>query len=103
MAAAEGLQGLLSRETVAFLPDFFEAFWGIKVHVMVRFGMWDELRAEPKPDIGSRFMTGIWHYARGLAYTRKNETAKGALQFADLAEITVDESMTELEFPLAVS
>ena len=34
---------------------------------MVRFGLWEQILAEPKPMAGNLFMTGVWHYARGLA------------------------------------
>ena len=69
LAAAEDLQQLLPRETVAFLPDLFEAFWGIKVHVMVRFGMWTELLAEPMPEDATlfSFTTALLRYGRTVA------------------------------------
>jgi len=46
----------------------YETFLSQPMFVMVRFGMWDAMLAEPKPDIESQFMTGIWHYGRALAY-----------------------------------
>jgi hypothetical protein len=50
--------------------------------VMVRFGMWDAIKAEPRPDTASQFMTGIWHYGRALAniYTDRPEQAQEELQ-----------------------
>jgi tetratricopeptide (TPR) repeat protein len=47
---------------------------------MVRFGMWDEVLAEPAPDIESHFMTGIWHYARALARLHGQSDAAAARQ-----------------------
>jgi tetratricopeptide (TPR) repeat protein len=67
--AADALQQLLPVETVAFLPDFFEAFWGIRLHVLVRFGMWREILDEPlpgDPELFS-FTTALQHYARTVA------------------------------------
>jgi tetratricopeptide (TPR) repeat protein len=46
----------------------YETFLSQPMFVMVRFGMWDRMLAEPQPSIESRFMTGIWHYGRALAY-----------------------------------
>lgn len=46
----------------------YETFLSQPMFVMVRFGMWEAMLAEPKPDVASRFMTGIWHYGRALAY-----------------------------------
>jgi len=54
---------------VAFLPDFFEAFWGIRLHVLIRFGMWQEILDEPFPDNAElfSFTTALQHYARTVA------------------------------------
>lgn len=52
----------------------YETFLSQPMFVMVRFGMWERMLAEPKPDIDSRFMTGIWHYGRALAYIHTNRS-----------------------------
>jgi tetratricopeptide (TPR) repeat protein len=69
LAAADALRQLLPVETVAFLPDFFEAFWGIRLHVLVRFGMWSEILEEPLPDDATlfSFTTALQRYARTVA------------------------------------
>ena len=69
LVAADELQSLLPARAVAFMPDLFEAFWGIKAHVMVRFGMWDEVLAEPLPEDASlfSFTTALLRYARTVA------------------------------------
>jgi tetratricopeptide (TPR) repeat protein len=107
-AAAEGQSDIAltaSRKLVAQISDeqvkeypFVEDFLPTPIFTLIRFGRWDDILGEPEPPPERRYEVGIWHYARGLAYTRKNETAKAALEFADLAEITVDDSMGELEF-----
>jgi tetratricopeptide (TPR) repeat protein len=60
----------------------YETFLSQPMFVMVRFGMWDAMMAEPKPDIASQFMTGIWHYGRALAYihTDRPKPARQELQ-----------------------
>ena len=50
LTAATRLQEVLPRETVAYLPELFEAFWGMRIHVMVRFGMWQALLDETVPE-----------------------------------------------------
>lgn len=69
LAAADALRELLPVETVAFMPDFFEAFWGIRLHVMIRFGMWQEILDEPLPDDAElfSFTTALQRYARTVA------------------------------------
>ena len=58
-----------------------------------RFGKWDAILSEPRPPEDSPFWTGVWHYARGLAFT-----AGGKLQEADreldrLRSISADKSL----------
>ena len=83
LAAAESLHQLLPKATVAFLPDLFEAFWGVKTHVMVRFGMWQEILDEPLPEDADlfSFTTALLRYARtvALANLDRGEAAEAEL------------------------
>jgi tetratricopeptide (TPR) repeat protein len=61
--------------------------------VLVRFGQWEQLLAEPKPDPKYPVLTAQWHHAHGmaLAATGKIEEAK-----ADLAAIQdIEQSIPE--------
>jgi tetratricopeptide (TPR) repeat protein len=77
-----------ARDTVEQLPPDFvdamaqyvEAFIGSPYHVMVRFGMWEEMLAEPLPPEQRVATRAMYHYAR-------------ALSFASLAR--VDEALAE--------
>ena len=40
------------------------------LRVMVRFGLWDEIIAEPAPPGDLPYAMGTWHYARGMALAR---------------------------------
>ncbi len=53
------------------MADLLEGFVPIRVHVMIRFGMWDELIAEPLPDDYELYAatTAFVHYGRGVAYS----------------------------------
>jgi tetratricopeptide (TPR) repeat protein len=66
-----------SRKIVAEIPHelaadrntwaLYETFLSQPLYTMVRFGLWNEVLAEPAPNVDSHFMRGIWHYARALA------------------------------------
>ena len=58
--------------------DFLDAFMATPLHVMVRFGRWDEILQEPEPANHLPMSRSIWHYARGIAYSAmgKVEEAK---------------------------
>jgi tetratricopeptide (TPR) repeat protein len=50
--------------------DWLEQFMGIRLHVMVRFGMWEELKQKDLPHDQQLYAgtTATAHYAKGIAY-----------------------------------
>ena len=84
LEAAEELQRLLPVETVAFMPDLFEAFWAMKLHVMVRFGMWEEILAEPLPEDEALFCftTALMRYGRTVALANLNRLEEAEAELA---------------------
>jgi tetratricopeptide (TPR) repeat protein len=54
----------------AFLANYLEAFYGMKAHVLVRFGKWQEILDEPLPDEPDLYCvtTAFWQYAKGIAH-----------------------------------
>ncbi len=81
----------------------YETFLSQPMFTMVRFGMWKEMLAEPKPEIGSRFMTGIWHYGRALAYTHTGRLRKARkeLRALEAAHRTITRSEQYIGFAAA--
>lgn len=83
----------LMREPQMAMLQHFSA---IPYYALVRFGMWDEILVEPAPDADLLYPTAVWHYARGIAYTRagKPEEAKGEL--ARVQAIASDPRLEEI-------
>lgn len=54
-------------ELVRDLADVTEVYLATPYHVLVRFGRWDELLAEPEPAPEWLASRAVWHYARGIA------------------------------------
>lgn len=54
-------------EALDAYPLMLEGFLAAPYHAMVRFGMWDEILAEPQPDAKRWVTTATHHYARGIA------------------------------------
>jgi tetratricopeptide (TPR) repeat protein len=71
--AADELAGQLTAELLAIesppMADWLEAFVPLRIHVLVRFGRWDELIAQPLPDDQDLYCTTVAtiHYGRGVA------------------------------------
>jgi len=71
-----------------FLVNYLEAFYGMKVHVYIRFGKWQELIDEPMPPDPELFCvtTTLWHYGKGVAYAASGDVDNARAQQALFAE-----------------
>jgi len=54
----------------AFLVNYLEAFYGMKPHVLIRFGKWQEILDEPVSEDPKLFPVtyATWQYAKGIAH-----------------------------------
>lgn len=53
------------------MADWLEAFLAMRVHVLIRFGRWDDILRQPLPADPELYCvtTAMLHYARGVAYS----------------------------------
>jgi tetratricopeptide (TPR) repeat protein len=65
----------------------------VPYYALTRFGHWDEMLKEPKPPEDSLFMTGMWHYARGLAFLGKGNIAEAEKSLAEVRRIAEDPAL----------
>lgn len=85
--AAKALAEILPEPVVRYLPDLFEAFVPMKLHVFIRFGHWSCILREPFPEDAElySFSTALLHYARTVALAnlgRAAEAGESAALFA---------------------
>ncbi len=59
----------------------------------IRFGQWDLILSEPRPPQDSAFWTGVWHYARGLAFTATGKPDQAAIELSILENIAVKKAL----------
>ena len=85
LAAARKTASKIPPEQLRELP-FLQGFIVAPYYAMVKFGRWDEILSEPKPAQESPFVQGVWHYARGMAFTAKQQFAEAAKELAILEE-----------------
>ena len=73
------------------------------LHALTRFGKWEEILREPQPPADSPFWTGMWKYARGLAFTATNELAEASQELQALKAIANDKSLDGLRVTFSAS
>lgn len=82
LRAADELAEQLTPELLSIesppMADWLEAFVPLRVHVLVRFGRWDDLIAEPLPADPSLYCAtaATIHYGRGVAHAAKGQLAQ---------------------------
>ena len=65
----------------------FETWMSQPMYVMVRFGQWNKVLAEPRPAKGALFMRGVQHYARGLAQIHTDHRRRAKKELRKLREL----------------
>lgn len=94
LKAARDLVENLPLDLVRAAPDIAEGFLGTPTHVMVRFGLWDELLLEPEPADELLVTTAFWHYGRTVALSALGRVDEAAREYEALrrASAAVPES-----------
>ncbi|KAF2665714.1 TPR domain protein [Microthyrium microscopicum] len=85
LLTAASLESVLSEELLRVrsppMADWLEGFWSIRVHVLVRFGRWDDILALEVPADRELFCmtTAMIHYGKGIAYASKGKVNEAIL------------------------
>lgn len=77
LETADELIATLPEPFLRKMADWFEAFVPMKQHVLIRFGMWDTILAQPLPDDPQLYSmtTALMRYARTVALANKGDIA----------------------------
>lgn len=84
--------------------DFVDVFTATPLHVLVRFGLWDEILSEPEPQEPLLAARAVWHYARGVALASlgRVEEAQAEQQAFLLAKAAVPETRYLFNNPVSL-
>ena len=87
LETADELSATLPDETLRPMADWFEAFVGMKQHVLIRFGMWQEILDQDLPKDAELYSvtTALMRYARTVALANS-----GRLEEADKEKAEFD-------------
>jgi tetratricopeptide (TPR) repeat protein len=94
--AARKLASKVPDEALKDVP-MTAGFRVVPYYALTRFGRWDEMLKEPAPPATSLYLTGFWHYARGLSFAAKGNLAEADKELAEVQRIAKDPA---LEFSL---
>lgn len=99
--AVERMEATLPKEFLIQSADFTEVFMSVRAHVMVRFGMWDEIIQRPLPDDPELYCvtTAMAHYAKGVAYAATGNVPDAEHQCDLYHEAAKRVPETRLDFP----
>lgn len=78
--------------TMPFLQDFAAT----PLLAYTRFGKWNEILTVPKPNDDIKHLNLIRHYARGIAFIRKNNITEAQEELEALAKFKEDPELEEL-------
>jgi tetratricopeptide (TPR) repeat protein len=87
LQAAKDFAAKLPVEMVRQMP-MVEGFVPTYLFALVRFGKWQEVLKQPTPPADFKYSTGMWHYARGLAFAATKRLNKATAEHKKLTEIT---------------
>jgi tetratricopeptide (TPR) repeat protein len=78
-SAADAVRATITDEILRLeappMADILESMVTVDLHVLIRFGRWDEILARPLPDDDALYCvtTAMLHYAKGVAHAARGE------------------------------
>jgi tetratricopeptide (TPR) repeat protein len=93
-ATAEALKKNIPVE-IMNIPDFvtLQHWYTMPWYNMVRFGKWNEILQINEPADSLKYVKSVWHYARGMAYTRTSKLSEAKSELAKLKVLVADPFM----------
>jgi tetratricopeptide (TPR) repeat protein len=86
LKAARELERDMPDEVLRAFGSLIEGIMPTNYHVMIRFGKWDDILAEPLPAEHRLVTRAVHHYARGIALSVLDRTAEARLEVAKFEE-----------------
>jgi tetratricopeptide (TPR) repeat protein len=82
LETADELIATMSEDFLRSLADWFEGFVPMKQHVLVRFGLWDEILAQKIPGDPGLYTvtTAMMHYARTVAFANLGKISQAEVE-----------------------
>jgi tetratricopeptide (TPR) repeat protein len=92
LEAAHKLAQQVPHEALSTVP-ILQGFLVVPYWAMVRFEEWDAILKDDGPAHKTLFTRGVWHYARGMAYTALNQLDEAERELATLQALVNNPDM----------
>ncbi len=86
LEAARKSKAMMPMDIVCGMPGM-DFFLSEPLLVMVRFGKWSEILAEPPPEPRHAVLTGLYHHAQGMALAATGKRAEAEARVAEIRKI----------------
>lgn len=73
--------------------EFLQHFAMSPLYAQATFGEWEATLAAPNPGEGLAYPTGVWHFARGLAFARTGRPGEAQHELEALRPLSADTSL----------
>lgn len=75
---------------------FLQNFAATPLLSYVRFGKWNDILTYPSPNPEIKHLKLIWHYARGVAFSKKGNTKEAIEELGEIESLLNDESLKDI-------
>lgn len=75
--------------------EMLQHFWITPLYALTRFEKWQEVLKEPRPVPALDYPTGVWHYARGMAFSATGRPDAAAKELAALRAIAGKDALSK--------
>lgn len=79
------------------LAASLQHYYSIPLYTYVRFGLWDKILSTKAPATDLEYPTGVWHYARGMAFASQGKLSQAQQELNSLKTIASEPALTELK------
>ncbi len=93
--AARKAASKLSPQVLEGAPSL-QFFTAVPYAALVRFGRWEEILDEPRPAFEGPLPVGMWHFARGMAFSARKEFDQASAEAESLRKLAVDPEVAQM-------
>ncbi len=87
LAAARKIEQTIPEDFLKAYVEIADGFMPTALHVLIRFGRWDDILAEPDPPAWRLFSRAETHFARSIALSALGKTDEARREIARLDEV----------------